>query len=386
MDRRARRGDTCRGALREPIVPASNDVDLDHLSRTCADALRSRLAHEASAAPVRLLELESPGYTSRRFKILLSDGPEAPYCLKLFHLSQFSEPHIREVVRREYCGLKIVHHHLWNHPEFHVPRPVCYSASGHFVIMEFVNGTNLATKLNERLHPTGILRDHDSMGEMFQRAGRFLYTLQDISFRLRKGPTPRTRAVVHYYQSTFSSSVANCLGRSGHRGFLSRLPDEVLPRLDQMFTRNVELCYQHHDYRPQNLIVGQKTTLLDFPLFRHGSPYFDLACFIWSVRYLCLWTPLWLRAMGRLETSFLEGYLERYDRPVPFSRGKLDLFLKMLYPWVYNLFLETLQSRRSKWGVLGRWGMLGRLPQQFLSRALQQRLSFTTGHGVPDGI
>lgn len=75
------------------------------------------------------------------------------------------------------------------------------------------------------------------------------------------------------------------------------------------------ICGVHGDLGLSNILVSfGKTTVLDFPMYRIGSCYDDLAHVCMRIEYM-LYNPIYRRyVITEMKNAFLEGYQEKFDR------------------------------------------------------------------------
>jgi thiamine kinase-like enzyme len=319
-------------------------MDNEKILKICRQKLLSEKEFKNEDIQLKLIATSDPGYTSKRYVLKINNRLNKEYFLKVFEIPEFSSKKTAQVTKREYFGLKILNKKFSEHDKFYVPEPIDYSLSNHFLIMEHLEGINLSTMLRNYLSRWGTLKNKKLLFNLFFDIGRMLYTLQNVSYKIFDAPFKKTNKIHDHYLEILISSVNRCIEKRGNKDLLGKFQKNVEEKLNKIFSIQIEICYQHHDYRLQNFIIKDKISLVDFMLFHHGSPYFDIAAFISSTRFFYVWNFLLKKELSELEKCFMNGYLSDYNRPIPFSHDNLKTFLDLLMPWNYNLYLLSLES------------------------------------------
>ena len=107
---------------------------------------------------------------------------------------------------------------------------------------------------------------------------------------------------------------AGCLSTSQREQTLRYLASH----LDASSGGDEERCGVHGDFSMSNILVStHAVSVLDFAMYRVGSPYVDLAYLYRKFRHSLMNNLIKTRAILLLQNSFLEGYQPNFDRHHP---------------------------------------------------------------------
>jgi Ser/Thr protein kinase RdoA (MazF antagonist) len=214
-------------------------------------------------------------------------------------------------------GMGMVHRHWIDSGEFAAPTPLaCFPGEG-LILMGYCPGESLKPLLFKPLRFSRWSASEDAFKKLekhLAQIARLLSSFQQI--KREEQPDLSPRRVLRRYETAARSDLR--LSREmGLPGSLIERGNETLGKVLREETDGVALCFQHSDFAPWNLLIGERIFLLDFQCFTPGAPEYDLSFFLAALTLLLRYR--WVDPLRVL--SLKEAFLRRYRSHGSFSES-----------------------------------------------------------------
>ena len=287
-----------------------------------------------------LRPVEAEGENATKYLAAFFSKSGAPQ--KKVFVKQYHHPEIgRRTVENEFQGLLIAHRAFKDAGAFRAPQPYSRLLDEKIIFMEHCPSFNLKKRLFDSLRFSRFVfskEEKEAISRKIMEAAALLASFQNIP--AASHPTDKNETAegaLFRYQRQFIGHLEHCRQVGFPEALLRRIESYVLKNLRTASRASFylnpslsEVVLQHSDFAPWNLLVGEKHLYLtDFQNFTVGLSCYDLAFFYTALGLLGRYRTLNRSFLSRLQSLFLETFMERRGRPL--SLFKTFQIMHMLY-------------------------------------------------------
>lgn len=322
-----------------------SDQRAEKISRMVKSVIRKSKGNSRNIS-IKVEPCPSSGWTSERYILtarIEGERNQQYYC-KCYSIKDKSVPFIKRYLENEYRGLQFAHHCFKSTTHFCAPRPIALFENEKTILMEYLKGKNLLAHTNDEFGKFGFKKVTGLLSSYYQKAGEMLRLFQDVSSTFTSSDDGDNYANKEIFKTGISAiSELTSVGIS--KAILDDYKDYMIT-LEQNYRIN-DLLPVHWDFRPQNIIIEEKTNrlgLIDFQLFTNrGNPFRDPATFVLN---LIAYDILFFRKSNLFEliSRFFSGYLTNGKPFKNFSMDLLDIILQIRFPWQINSLIRRTST------------------------------------------
>lgn len=262
----------------------------------------------------KLAPIQVEGENASKYLVTFFSKEETPQ--RTMFLKQYHHPRIDgATVENEFYGIEVAERAFQQTERFRVPQAYSFDRAEKVLFMEYCPSVSLKQAL---FRPLRFSRFHISKGDrdrlLKQTAdtGRLLSYFQHIPVdRHPKGRTETAAEVILRYKTQLLRHLRTCRKVGFPEKLIQQIQSVAFDRIERQ-SPLPPIALQHSDFAPWNLMVGERFLYLaDFQNFTVGFPAYDAAFFYCALDLLFRYRTVDHRLLSRMQSTFLESYLNR---------------------------------------------------------------------------